>query len=169
LERKRHCKTCGRELEFTEWNSIGVYIAPSYSNNWSGGSGADVYCDQCYKDVTGESIKDAPKSNKKGNMDILKNNRATCGCVAVSNLIPGQQTQILVEIASPPSTKTIMIKNQEYILQQYSAKDETGEIVLLFWDIPNQYLTLGKLYKIKGKVKLFQGSSRKYFSIGIPK
>lgn len=46
----RKCKDCGRELEFWEWNSVSVFIPPTFDGldlvSWSG---SDVFCDSCYK------------------------------------------------------------------------------------------------------------------------
>lgn len=48
----RKCKGCGRELELWEWNSILSYQSGNTALDEIGHQGADIYCDECYKERT---------------------------------------------------------------------------------------------------------------------
>lgn len=48
----RKCKGCGRELELWEWNSILSYQSGDTTRDEIGHQGADIYCDECYKERT---------------------------------------------------------------------------------------------------------------------
>jgi hypothetical protein len=48
----KKCKNCGKELELWEWNSILSYQSGDVSRDEIGYQGADIYCDECYKERT---------------------------------------------------------------------------------------------------------------------
>jgi hypothetical protein len=158
MEGLRKCAGPGCDvwLEFGEGHIIEKWKAPDSANPYSTSTstGGDKYCDECYKNINGETIDDIQKKNDLERQEILKNIitiRERLKLKDIFNTNINEQADIICIIDSLPK----LFGNGKTC--KYVVSDDLSTIDLILWneDINKYSLTLGKIYEIKGFMKVY--------------
>jgi len=186
MERIRKCKNCGKELDYFEGCQIPVHIPATPSFRMPSG-GADLYCDECYKEVTGETFledleEESGKKYGKGTElipePIIEKVKARDKVgeifqalrkkepeiVPISDAKVGTNVAISGIIDSEVQHKDIVIKNRNLKMATCKIKDDTGKIVLILWADMTNKAENKKMYRVDGYIQEFNG--RKQITLG---